>query len=70
MSISPKKMQMAKTPHSSQDVHYEQVYKHINVESREKREPSHTVGANVSGAATTENSTEVPHKTKNSFYLI
>jgi len=35
------------------------------LESREKREPSHTVGANVSGAATTENSTEVPHKTKN-----
>ena len=31
----------------------------------DKREPSYTVGGNVSGATTVENSVEVPQKTKN-----
>ena len=31
----------------------------------EKREPSYTVGGNVNWSVTTENSMEVPYKTKN-----
>ena len=34
-------------------------------EGVEKREPSHTVGGNVIGATTMENSTEILQKTKN-----
>ena len=36
----------------------------------EKREPSYTVGGNVIGVATMENSIEVPHKTKNRTIMI